>query len=229
VSSAHPGADPPPISAVWPLYGLRIHTPLIDLRLPTLDDLAALAAVGADGIYEPGDRHAFQVAGWTNQPSPGFERSLAQYHWRALAEWDPWRWEFTPVVVHAGRIVGTQDAGAEDFPVARSVSTTAWLGRAWQGRGLGREMREAILHLAFAGLGAEAAYSRAWEENVAALRISRSLGYQPNGTELRARGDEAAVQVNMVLERADWERRRRDDIEITGLEGCAELFTGWDQ
>ena len=134
---------------------------------------------------------------------------------------------FAPVVVHGGRVIGTQDAEAEDFPVARSVTTAAWLGRAWQGRGLGREMREAILHLAFEGLGAQVAYSRAWEENVAALTISRSLGYQPNGTELRARGNEAAVQVNMALERADWERRRRNDVEITGLEACAELFTGW--
>ena len=83
------------------------------------------------------------------QPSPRLEQALVQYHWRTLAEWDAWRWQYTPVVVHAGRIVGTQDAGAEDFPVARSVSTAAWLGRAWQGRGLGREMREAILHLAY--------------------------------------------------------------------------------
>ena len=185
--------------------------------------------LGAEGIYEPGDPNVFDVAGWTNQPSPGLERSLVQYHWRTLAEWDPWRWEFTPVVIHEGEVVGTQDAGAEDFPVARSVSTTSWVGRAWQGRGLGREMREAILHLAFAGLGAQAAYSSAWEEDIASLRISDFLGYKPNGTELRARGNEAAVQINMVLDRSDWERVRRDDIEIIGLGACAEFFTGWDQ
>ncbi|HEY8201376.1 MAG TPA: GNAT family protein [Actinomycetota bacterium] len=222
-------ADLSRISAVWPLYGLRIRTPVLELRLPTLDDLAALATLGAQGIFAEGDPYVSPVAGWTEQPSPGLERALVQYHWRTLAEWDPWRWEFAPVVLHDGRIVGTQDAGAEDFPVVRSVSTTSWLGLAFQGRGLGREMQDAILHLAFAGLGARVAYTSAWEENVAALRMARALGYQPNGTELRARGNEAAVQVNLVLERSDWERRRREDIEITGLEACAELFTGLEQ
>jgi RimJ/RimL family protein N-acetyltransferase len=186
-----------------------------------------LAEVGADGIYEPGDPNTGPVAGWTDQGSPGFERALVQHHCRTLAEWDPWRWVLAPVVVYNGRVVGSQDAQAEDFPVARSVTTAAWLGRAWQGRGLGREMREAILHLAFEGLGAEVAYDRAWEENAAALSISRSLGYRPNGTEIRARGNDAAVLVNMALERSDWQPRRRDDVEITGLEACRELFTGW--
>jgi RimJ/RimL family protein N-acetyltransferase len=216
------------ISAVWPLYDLRIRTPLVELRLPTMEDLAALAALGAEGIYDPGDPHTFPVSGWTNQPSPHFERCLVQHHWRALAEWTPSHWELIAVVVHDGRIVGTQDAGAKDFVVARSVSTGSWLGRAWQGRGLGKEMREAILHLAFAGLGARVAYSNAWEENTASLGVSRSLGYRPNGTALRLRGHETALQVNMVLERADWEARRRDDIEITGLDPCLEFFTGWE-
>jgi RimJ/RimL family protein N-acetyltransferase len=217
------------ISRVWPLYGLRIRTPLVELRLPTLEDLAALAALGAEGIDGPEDPHAFQVSGWTRQPSPGFERTLLQYHWRTLTDWDPWHWQFTPVVIHAGQVVGTEDAGAEDFPIARSVSIDSWLGRAYQGRGLGREMQQAILHLAFAGLGARAVYSSAWEENTASLHISRSLGYRPNGTALRARGNEAAVHINMVLDRSDWEPHRRDDIEITGLEACTEFFTGWDQ
>ena len=217
------------ISAVWPLYDLRIRTPLLELRLPTLEDLAALAALGAQGIYEPTDPHVFPVSGWTTLPSPRFERALLQHHWRALAEWTPSRWEFIPVVVHDGEVVGTQDAGAKDFEISRSVSTGSWLGRAHQGKGLGREMREAILHLAFAGLGARVAYSSAWEENAASLGVSRSLGYQPNGTVIRLRGDTSAVQFNMLLERSDWEARRRDDIAIEGLDACLGFFTGWKQ
>ena len=217
------------ISGIWPLYGLRIRTPLLELRLPTLDDLAALAKLGLEGIYDPSDPHVFPVSGWTSQPSPHFERWLLQHHWRAMAEWTPSHWEFIAIVDHKGEIIGTQDAGAKDFGVARSISTGSWLGRTWQGRGLGKEMREAILHLAFDGLGARAAYSSAWEENGASLGVSRSLGYRPNGTTLRLRGDETAVQVNMVLYRADWEARRREDIEILGLEPCLEYFTGWQR
>jgi len=62
------------ISAVWPLYDLRIRTPLLELRLPTPDDLAALAALGAEGIYDPADPHVFPVSGWTNRASVACSR-----------------------------------------------------------------------------------------------------------------------------------------------------------
>ena len=164
------------------------------------------------------------MSGWADRPSPQFERKLLQYHWRALADWTPQRWNLTAVAVHDGRIIGVQDVGATDFSVARSVSTGSWLGRSYQGRGLAKEMRAAILHLAFEGLGARTAYSGAWEENAASLGVSRALGYEPNGTVVRARGELAAVQVNLRLDRAEWATHRRSDIEITGLAECMEFF-----
>ena len=69
-----------------------------------------------------------------------------------------------------------QDIGAENFRAVRSVETGSWLGRAHQGQGIGREMREAVLHLAFAGLGAEEALSGAFEDNAASLATSRAVG-----------------------------------------------------
>jgi len=53
---------------------------------------------------------------------------------------------------------------------ARSARLLARL--AHQGQGIGREMREAILHLAFAGLGAQEALSGAFEDNVSSLATS---------------------------------------------------------
>ena len=85
-----------------------------------------------------------------------------------------------------GQPVGVQDLGAEHFRAVRSVETGSWLGRAHQGQGLGREMREAILHLAFAGLGAEEALSGAFEDNAASLATSRAVGYEENGEAQRA-------------------------------------------
>ncbi len=41
------------------------------------------------------------------------------------------------------------------------MTTGSWLGRAHQGRGLGKEMRQAALHIIFAGLGAQQAVTRA--------------------------------------------------------------------
>ena len=49
-------------------------------------------------------------------------------------------------------------------PCARSRPARGWVGP--PGPGPGREMRQAILHLAFAGLGAEEALSGAFEDNV---------------------------------------------------------------
>ena len=59
-----------------------------------------------------------------------------------------------------GEPIGMQDLAAEHFRAVRSVESGSWLGRAHQGRGLGREMREAMLHLAFEGLGARGGAER---------------------------------------------------------------------
>ncbi len=45
------------------------------------------------------------------------------------------------VVVRDGTVVGTQGVGAHDFAVLRQVSTGSWLGRAYQGQGIGTQMR----------------------------------------------------------------------------------------
>jgi hypothetical protein len=48
-------------------------------------------------------------------------------------------------------------------------------------------MRAAILHLAFAGLGALEATSGAWQDNTRSLGISEAHGYEHNGVDLKLR------------------------------------------
>lgn len=127
-------------------------------------------------------------------------------------------------VIVDGQAAGIQDMRAERFAVTRAVSTGSWLGRRFQGRGLGQEMRAAVLHLAFAGLGAEVAYSGAFEDNPASLGVSRALGYVENGDRVHDREGVAARQIGLKLVRARWEEHRRGDIEIDGLEGCRDWF-----
>ncbi len=122
--------------------------------------------------------------------------------------------------------MGVQELSAKQFAALRSVETGSWLGRAHQGRGLGREMREAVLHLAFAGLGAEEALSGAFEDNVSSLATSRAVGYEENGEARGPRRDGAARTIRFRMSRQGWEGRRRADVEITGLEDCLEMFTG---
>ncbi len=113
---------------------------------------------------------------------------------------------------------------AKDFAHLRTVKTGSWLGRQYQGQGLGKEMRAAILHLAFEGLGAIEAMSGAFHDNHASLATSKSLGYIENGDRLMLRRDSSDRIIDLKLDRATWASLRRDDIEIEGLEACFEMF-----
>src|ERR1700716_2819412 len=113
-------------------------------------------------------------------------------------------------------VVGVQDIFGSEFRVTRQVGTGSWLGRAYQGRGIGKEMRAAILHLAFAGLEAHCATSGAFEDNPASIAISRSLGYVENGDDIKARRGKSARAIRFLLRRDVWEQRRRGDIQIHG-------------
>ena|SRR5438128_2320868 len=102
--------------------------------------------------------------------------------------------------------------------------TFSWLGLPHHGKGLGREMRSAVLHLAFEGLGAQRAESEAFEDNHASNRVSLALGYRPNGTGWGIRKGAAAPMVRYLLTRDRWLERRRDDINISGLEPCRVML-----
>jgi RimJ/RimL family protein N-acetyltransferase len=208
----------------WPLFGLVVRTPRLQIRLPREDEFGALLAAIAKGIHDPATMPF--TTPFTDRPSPERERESAQWWWRQRAEWSAERWNLTGAVFVEGQVVGVQDLSAEHFGAVRSVYTGSWLGRAHQGRGLGREMREAMLHLAFGGLGAEEAHSGAFFDNQASLATSRAVGYRENGEHRAPRRAGAARLVDMRIDRATWERRRRHDIEIAGLDECLHMFIG---
>jgi RimJ/RimL family protein N-acetyltransferase len=208
--------------AFWPLFGLVVRTPRLEIRLPREDEFSALLAVIAAGIHDPATT-PFTVP-FTDRPSPERDRESAQWWWRQRAEWTAEKWNFTGAVFVDGQVVGAQDINAEHFGTLRSVHTGSWLGLAHQGQGIGKEMREAILHLAFAGLGSQEAHSGAFFDNAPSLATSRSVGYEPNGEMRAPRRDGVARVLNVRMDRATWEERRRDDIEIVGLEGCLGMF-----
>ncbi|GAA0255846.1 GNAT family protein [Cryptosporangium japonicum] len=209
------------INEHWPLYDLRITTPRLELRLPTPDDLAALATLSAGPIHDPA-RQPF-ASEWTDAPPAERSRSTVQHHWRSLADWTPEKWTLQLVTVADGTVIGTQAIGGDDFAVLREVHTGSWLGRRYQGRGFGVEMRAAVLHLAFHGLGARAAVTGAVTDNPASLGVSRRLGYAPNGTVSRSIRGEPAVEQRFRLERAGW-RSPIEPITLTGLEPGLALF-----
>jgi RimJ/RimL family protein N-acetyltransferase len=210
--------------AFWPLFDLVVRTPRVELRLPREDEFAALVALADAGIHDPATMPFFVP--WTDLEPSRRAREAAQWFWGKRADWSCDKWTFTAAAFVDGRPVGVQDLGAEHFRAVRSVETGSWIGRAHQGEGLGREMREAVLHLAFAGLGALEALSGAFEDNAASIATSRAIGYVENGEARGPRRDGSARTIRFRLGREAWARRQRDDIEIAGLEGCLDMFVG---
>jgi RimJ/RimL family protein N-acetyltransferase len=207
----------------WPLAGLVVRTPRVELRWPDDDDLIALAELAAKGVHDP-ERMPFMVPWTRREPGGDLERGTLQWHWGQRGAWTPESWHFNPVTVVDGEIVGMQGMHADGFAVTRVVATGSWLGLAHQGKGIGTEMRAAMLHLAFAGLGAERAETGAFEDNPSSLGVTAKLGYVPNGYRVHDREGSAARELRFIMDRAGWEGRRRDDIEIIGLEPCLPLF-----
>ena len=207
----------------WPLFNLHIETPRLTLSYPTDAQLDLLATLAANGIHTT-DYMPFS-APWTRQAPPQLQQNLLQYHWMLRAQWKPEAWELPLVAIVEDAVVGTQSLMADAFPVTRVVGTGSWLGREYQGQGLGTEMRAAILHLAFAGLHARVAYTSAYSDNLASLGVTRALGYSSNGSRRVNREGQPALQLHFELSRIAWESRRRTDIKIMGLERCQTLFS----
>ena len=124
------------------------------------------------------------------------------------------------MAVRDGEVVGVQAITADEFAVRREVLTGSFLGRAHQGRGTGTLMRHAVLHLAFAGLGAVRARSEAFADNDASWAVSAKVGYEPDGTATASPRGEPAIVRRLVLPRERWEASERPEVEITGLEPC---------
>ncbi|WP_433433268.1 GNAT family N-acetyltransferase [Nonomuraea sp. CA-141351] len=204
----------------WPVLNLRLTTPRLELRLPSLDDLDELADRALEGVHDP-DVMPFGVP-WTDVPADELPGNVIRYQLGIISRWQRERWCCNFVVVHEGQVVGTQDLSAGSFPVTREVSTGSWLGRAHQGKGLGTEMRAAVLHLAFTGLGAQTAVSSAFLDNPASLGVSRRLGYKPDGLSVDEVRGRRAVQQRLRLDRADF--ADPVPVKIHGLEPCLPHF-----
>jgi RimJ/RimL family protein N-acetyltransferase len=209
-------------SPYWPLFGLRISTPRLEIRLPNDDDLGDLASLASQGIHDPATMPFLYP--WTDEPSPSLERGLMQWGWRHRAEWSVNRWTFNGAVFVDGGVVGVQSLTAHDFAIERSVKTGSWLGRAYQGRGIGTEMRTAILSFAFDALAAREALSGGFVDNESSLKVSRRLGYEDDGRRSILRRGIPTEMVDLRMDLATWRRIERTHVVISGFDGCKEFF-----
>jgi RimJ/RimL family protein N-acetyltransferase len=216
------------IDDLWPLFGLRIRTEGLELRPPTDDDLAELADLTREPIHAPDQMPFFEP--WTDQPEDRRVRGSLQWHWRTRADWTADAWRLELVAVRDGAIVGTQGIHADHFARLREVETGSWVGRRYQGQGVGKAMRRAVLHLAFAGLDARSARSAAFSDNGASHSVSTQLGYVTDGSETRLRRGEPATLIRFLMTREVWQERSASwpAVQIEGLERCRAEFGSAD-
>ena len=206
----------------WPLFDLRITTPRLELRYVDDADADQLMTLAAQGIHAD-DFMPFGIP-WTRIEPPLLQWQGMQHHWRMRAELSSASWTLPFAVREEGVLVGTQAIKGTSFAVTRSVSTGSWIGRAHQGRGIGKEMRAAVLHLAFDALDAQVAETSAYADNGPSIGVTTSLGYRDNGWWMDDREGQPSRHRRFVLERDDWLARRRDDIVVSGLEPCLPLL-----
>ncbi len=208
---------------VSPLYGLRLRTPRLELRLGSREELVELARLAERGVHPP-EEMPFAIA-WTDRVGePEFVDEFVAWHEGHLESWSPERWTLNLLVWVGGELAGTQGLLAEQFAERQVVSTGSWLGLEHQGRGIGTEMRAAVVELAFRGLGARRAESSWLDGNEASRRVSEKLGYVGLATRTQSpRGEPVADHV-VAIERRDW--RSPVAVEIAGVEPCLPLFDG---
>lgn len=204
----------------WPLFDLRLTTPDLELRpLTEADVLSAADLLPPDVELDPAAT-TYDVA-----TRVGRGAVLLQHYWTAFGTWRPSSWRLNFAVLAGGELVGVQELEGEDFPALRTVDSSSWLTVPARGRGLGKQMRTAVLALAFGPLEAEVAISSAWHDNHASLGVSRVLGYRPNGESRHRRGEGSDVMVHLRLARADWlASDLARGVSISGFPACRPFF-----
>lgn len=209
------------LTSIWPLFGLRLTTPRLVLRPIADADIPAAVAAAESGVHEPG-RNPFSMP-WSELPAESLGQNMAQWYWRCRGQATPGDWTLLMGIWREDEFIGCQDLGAKDFAILKTVSTGSWLKRSVQGQGLGTEMRAAVALYAFDWLGAEAAESEAAVWNAASLGVSRSLGYELNGTTRMNWGGKAeeVQKVRLTPEtfkRPDW------TLQVKGHEAAAKFL-----
>jgi RimJ/RimL family protein N-acetyltransferase len=205
----------------WPMFDLRLTTDDLQLKHLTESDLGSLAAIlPEDAEQDPSS---------TTYPGLDGDRNrgvvVHQDYWRARGRWRPESWALSFGVFRDGELVGYQGLEGDDFARLRTVDSSSFLATASRGHGLGKQMRAAVLALAFGALGARFAITSAWSENHASLGVSRSLGYVDNGVTVHPRGDSVGEMAHMRLTREQWLTSGwADRAVVAGVDECMVFF-----
>ena len=203
------------------MFDIRLTTPELELRHLTEADLVRLAEMLPDDVEQnPSSTTYDGLDAARNRAAV-----VHQDYWRALGAWRPESWALNFGVFHHGELVGNQGLEGDDFPTLRTVDSFSLLTQAARGRGWGKQMRAAVLALAFGALKAQFAITSAWTDNHASLGVSRALGYVDNGITAHRRGESAGEMAHLRLTREAWLASSwPKQVTISGVEECLVYF-----
>jgi RimJ/RimL family protein N-acetyltransferase len=205
----------------WPLRHLVLRTPRLELRPDDDAGLLELVEEAYRGVHPP-EQMPFLVP-WTDAEPEHLGRRTLQWLWSQRAEFAPENWTINFLVRLDGQVIGTQGLSGVDFGTLREVETGSWIGLRHQGRGIGTEMRTAVLAFAFDHLGASQARSSAFSDNRASLRVSERLGYLRDGTTTVARRGEPTEDVRLLVTPEGFVRPHWT-LNVAGLDACRPLL-----
>jgi len=207
---------------IWPLMNLEVVTPMLTLRY--IDDQLAveLARLAARGVHDPATMPFSRP--WTDVESPELERNTLRFYWRARAETCVEYWDIQLAAIVDEKVIGMCSIEARDFVHRRSAETGSWIGRAFQRRGYGREMRRAALHMVFDGLGGQQAITRAWHDNAASLAVTRGFPYAQTGSSREQRRDHPDTMLHFAMTPRQWNTVPHSDIRLSGTADVRALL-----
>ena len=205
----------------WPMFDIQLSTPELELRHLTEADLASLSNVIPDDAEQ--NPSSTTYAGLDARQNRG--AVVHQDYWRARGSWRPESWALSFGVFRDGDLLGYQGLEGDDFVKLRTVDSSSFLAAPVRGRGWGKQMRAAVLALAFGPLGARFAITSAWSDNHASLGASRRLGYVDNGITVQQRDGQAGEMVHLRLSRETWMASGwPEQVVVSGMDDCLAFF-----
>jgi RimJ/RimL family protein N-acetyltransferase len=218
------------LAGLWPTFGLTLSTSRLVLRLLSDAELNELASLAAHGVHGPDERPF--LTPWAEGTPEERARFVLREHWFQLSSWTSENWRLgLGVFLRAGQPLGVATLRARDFRVSREVTTSSWLGLAHQAQGYGTEARTALLTLAFDHLGATDATdatdatTEVFQDNHKSQRVSRKLGYLPDGISRDRRCDEVLVSDRLRLTADRWAASTQYvAVQVSGIDEAVRMF-----
>lgn len=163
------------LNGTWPTDGI-IHTEG-NVTLKWIDDglLGELADLAAEGIFpRPYPSYAF---GWAKGDAETVRRNVIEYQRGVRTTCGPEEWRLECAVIVDKRPVGVVGIGASEWQKRKAAVSGSWLGRRYQGRGIGFTAARGLLRVYFNEFHGGEARRVVYPENAASLRVGEKLGY----------------------------------------------------